>query len=851
MKLLYAITLLTLFFSCTSSSNKNRISKTSEEVEAAPDNWFYQQRAYPFQNINYQVYNQAAQQLQEQRKVKQLESRTTTSDWESVGPVNIGGRVTDIALNPNDPNIFFVGTAVGGIFKTTNRGQSWKAVFDDAGRLSIGSIAIAPSNTRILYAGTGEANASATSGAFFGDGVYKSINGGKSWENVGLKNSHHIGRVVVNPNNENHVLIAAMGSLYDKNEERGLYQSKDGGENWEQLFFISDSTSCVDVVMNPVDTNIVYAVMWERIRKPWGRSYAGPTSSIFRTKDGGSTWEELKTGLPFNNGDRGRIGLTMAPSDPNILYASFTKDPVTNDFNGLYKSIDGGDTWKKTNDFFLNGMYSTFGWYFGNLRVNPRNPDDAFILGVSLQRTQSGGGRWDRIADGVHVDHHALEMHPTDSTLTVLGNDGGVYVSSDEGDTWTHLPNLPITQFYECEVSQSEVDHYYGGTQDNGTVMVDNGKSNNWRQIWGGDGFHVVVDPESSDIVYAEYQWGRFFRSINGGDSFQWAMNGIVNSDRKNWNTPFVIDPNNSAILYYGANRLYRSRDRAATWEVISEDLTKGKHESGTNRYGTITTINVSPADSDIIYVGTDDGNVQVTRDGGTTWRLASTNLPNRYVTSVICDFDDPLKAYVTFSGYRKNDYLSHVFMTTNGGMTWEDISDNLPEVPVNDLIIDDQYPAVLYVATDLGVWRRNGQNAAWEQLGTTIPNTVVTDLVIHKRKRELVAATFGRSLYKYKLNFSPPDLPEVDTIVTPFRVYPNPIRDVATIKVEASRSQKVRISMRNLRGRIVWQKENVWLEKGENEIVLDQGQALENGNYVVSVEMEEGVQSEVVKIIK
>ncbi|MEL6944720.1 MAG: T9SS type A sorting domain-containing protein, partial [Bacteroidota bacterium] len=371
------------------------------------------------------------------------------------------------------------------------------------------------------------------------------------------------------------------------------------------------------------------------------------------------------------------------------------------------------------------------------------------------------------------------------------------------------------------------------------------------EKILGGDGFHVVVDPASPDIVYAETQWGRINRSVNGGESFQWAMNGISNSDRKNWNTPFVIDPNNTSVLYYGANRLYRSTDRAATWTVISDDLTKGRHESGTNRYGTISTIAVSPADSDMIYVGTDDGNVQVTRDGGTTWRIASTTLPDRYVTSVVCDFDDPLKAYVTFSGYRKNDYLPHVFMTLNGGMTWEDISDNLPEVPVNDLIIDNENTAVLYVATDLGVWRRNGENAEWKQLGTAIPNTVVTDLVIHKRTRTLVAATYGRSMFKYKLNLILPDLPEVDTIIRPFSVYPNPIRDIATIKIEVAKRQRVRIQMRNLQGQIVWQRTNVWLEKGENEVLLNQQQALENGNYIVSVEMEEGVQSEVVKIVQ
>jgi photosystem II stability/assembly factor-like uncharacterized protein len=584
---------------------------------------------------------------------------------------------------------------------------------------------------------------------------------------------------------------------------------------------------------------------------PWQRSYAGESSRIYRTRDAGATWEILSNGLPQNI-ECGRMGLAISPSDPNILYLSVTEDKITNSFYGLYKSVDGGDSWFRTTDFLLNGMYSNFGWYFGQVRVAPEDPNRVYTLGVALYQTNTGGNRWDRIARGVHVDHHALETHPTSTNMIVLGNDGGAYISTDRAETWTHLDNLPITQFYECEIAQSEDNFYYGGTQDNGTVMTDEGSPDRWRNILGGDGFHVIVDPENSDIVYAEYQWGNLFRSVNGGASFQWALSGIPSSDRNNWNTPITIDPNDSATLYYGSNRLYRSKNRAASWEVISDDLTKGLHPSGSTRYATLSTIAVSPLNSDIIWTGSDDGNVQMTTDGGATWNLVSEDLPNRFVTSVYCDLEDAMTAYVTYSGYRSNDYLPHIFWTQDGGATWEDISANLPEVPINDVIADPKYPTTLFVATDMGVWQQRNRGENWTRVGKSLPATVISDLVIHRKNRKLVAATYGRSMHEYPLDFVPTVIPTIDTttISVPI-VAPNPARSFVTIEFELKQAEEVQISLYDLSGTMQQQFPTQRYEAGNHQVELSLHSEIEAGMYVVSVVSQIERQTTLLKIVE
>jgi len=714
-----------------------------------PAEWMYNQRAYPDNYINKKAIDDAIIQTKEALANKLNESAGT---WTFVGPLNTGGRVTDVEISPNDDNKLYVATATGGIFRTTDKGQNWEPIFDDMSRLSIGSMAISPQNAERIYVGTGEANGSATDGAFFGDGMYRSDDGGDSWTNIGLPESHHIGRVIVDPTDPDRVFVAAAGKLYGKNDERGIYRTTDGGATWEQKLFVTDSTAAIDVVMNSSNPNIIHAAMWERTRMPWQRDYGGVTSRIHRSMDGGETWTGLgaANGLPAPNGATGRIGLATSESDPATIYARYTTNEITNAFSALYRSNDNGDNWTLVTSSALSGIDSSFGWYFGNLRVNPIDPDDVIVLGQGIARTKNGGSSWQDI-NGMHVDHHALEYSRNNNNFMLAGNDGGAYISENGGTTWIKFLNLPITQFYNIEVDKSQPERLYGGTQDNNTIRTTTGSADNWNSIWGGDGFHVLVDPVDNNYIYVESQYGNMGRSTNGGNNFSGATNGISNSDRNNWNTPFIISPFDHEILYYGSNRLYRS-NKAASWTAISPDLTDGPHPSGASSYGTLTAIASSYNNLNTIYTGSDDGNVNVTFDAGATWTNISDGLPNQYITSLATVPDNDETLYVTVSGYKALDYTPHVFKTIDGGQNWTSISGNLPSIPVNDIIV---YPAqdILFVATDLNVWYSKNDGASWDVLGTGLPLTITMDLKLHEPTNTLFAGTFGRAMHSYDLS--------------------------------------------------------------------------------------------------
>ncbi|MCB9292953.1 MAG: T9SS type A sorting domain-containing protein [Lewinellaceae bacterium] len=803
---------------------------TPEKKEQTPTDWLFNQRAYPHNHIDFEAYRDAVRQTRLARA--SVQSRGDSEGWEVAGPVNIGGRITDIALHPTDPDIIYAGASVGGVFKSTDGGVSWEAVFENEGAMSIGNIALAPSDPDILYVGTGEANGESASGAFFGDGVYRSVDGGASWQYLGLENSQHIGRIVVDPQDPGRVFVAAAGRLYGKSEDRGLYRTENGGLSWERVLYVSDSTSCIDVAINPQNPDILYAATWERIRLPWERSYAGVTSRLYRSSDGGDTWEQLTEGLPPSDEQRGRIGIAVSPSNPDILYATFTTNEITNVFDGIYKSLDGGDTWFRVDNGTIDGIYASFGWFFGNIRVDPTTPDVVYAMGVQLYKSVDGGVSWSDITF-MHVDQHGLEIHPLNPNFVVAGNDGGIYISQSGGNNWSHVQVLPLTQFYECEIDFLQPDRIYGGTQDNGTIRTLSGNTDDWDRILGGDGFHVIVDPTDNNIIYAEFQWGNLYRSYDGGFDFDFIFNG-GNNDRTNWNTPVVLDPSDPAVLYYGANRLYRSPDRGNNWAPISGDLTDGQHPSGSQSFGTITSIAVAPTNSEVIYVGTDDGNVQVTRNGGQTWENISQGLPERYITEVAVDPYDEQVAYVTLSGYRFVDYQPHVLRTADGGQTWEDISGNLPEIPVNDIIIDPAAGQTLYIANDLGVWYTEDLGLAWQVLGNNLPMTVVNDLDFHPETRILIAATFGRSIQKYQLE----DVMVGTSEATASRgdkleIFPNPAQAEASIRFSLPASLEARVELFNLSGQKAGTIAERQFDAGENQVPLDVSR-LPAGQYLV-----------------
>jgi photosystem II stability/assembly factor-like uncharacterized protein len=756
----------------TFSYLQNDSTSTSEEIvkvpKQKPNDEFFKQRAYPTGKIDYKTYFTALKERDIDAKLKSSQAE----QWEFLGPTNTEGRIVDIEITTDATEKLYIGSASGGIFTSDDGGTTWQTVFDDQSVLSIGDIALAPSNEDVVYVGTGEANAGGGSLAYDGNGIYKSENGGTTWTHLGLESIGSVGKVLVHPTDPNTAYAGGMGYLFENNPERGVYKTTDGGSSWEKVFYLNDSTGVIDMAINPVNPDTLYAASWERIRRVNRRSYGGESSGIHRSVDGGATWQELTNGLPTT---AGRIGIAIAPSSPNKLYAFYTHE-TTGNIKGVYVTNDHGENWTSLSTNGLNDV--PYMWWFSKVFVDPANDSTVYIAGIDMHKSVNGGSSWTTIFPNTHADQHALAVSPSNSNKLFLGNDGGAFLSSNQGSSFSKLEGLPITQFYTCEVDEQNIDKVFGGTQDNGTITSQNNWSG-WSQIFGGDGFRVLVDPNNSNNVYAEAQYGYLGRSTNGGANFYVGTNGISSVDRKNWNTPVVFDPNNSSVLYYGSNKLYKTTNKAMNWTAISPDLTGNPTQSNLT-FGTITAISASKADGQVIWVGTDNGKVQTTTNGGSSWTEVS-GLPNRWVTSVTAHPEHEEEAYVTFSGYRWNENQGHVFFTPDGGSTWEDVSGDLPDVPVNDFIITP-VNHTYYVATDIGVYYSTNAGQNWEYLGNQLPKVVVTDIRFHEGENRLFAATFGRGMYGIDVdesnNVSVDDVKENE-----ISVYPNPFVDQVTVK--------------------------------------------------------------------
>ena len=822
-------------------------AKEEEDIvyeKEVPSNWFFQQRAYPYDHINQKAYKEALMQARTERESNRM--RNAQQSWKFAGCVNIGGRITDIEMHASDQQTIYAGTATGGVFKSTNAGTSWFPVFDSALSLSIGDVAIAPSNPEILYVGTGEANGGGGSSTYDGLGVYKSTDAGSTWTHSGLDEIGNTGRIVIDPKDPQKVFVAAMGDLYGKTSDRGIYRTTDGGSTWQKVLFVSDSTGAIDIVINPRNPDTLYAALWERVRTINRETYGGASCNVYRSFDGGTTWTKLSNGLPAASGNSGRIGLAISESSPNIVYAIYADK--TGYFSGIYKTINDGNSWSRVNDGTLSNMFSSYGWWFGRVHVDPTNPDVIFAIGFDLYKSTNGGSSWTNIGGSVHVDHHAVYVHPKNPNFVVLGNDGGVYLSKNAASSWTHVANLPITQFYTCEVDAKNPQRLYGGAQDNGVNRTTTGNLNDWATIVGGDGFVALVDPTNNNYVYGESQYGALQRSTNGGTSFSSGTTGINSADRKNWNTPVIFDPSNPQIMYYGSNKLYRSSNRAASWTAISSDLTNGNAGNG---LGTITCIAVAPSNTSVIYVGTDDGNVWRTDNGGTNWSKISASLPLRWITRIAVDMQNPSIAYVTLSGFRFDEYQPHILKTTDAGLTWNDISGNLPEAPINEVIIDPSDNATLYVGTDVGVYVNSG-NAIWSSLGGSLPNVPVIDLTLHQPTRTLIAATFGRSMYKYDLGSTTPVTEQITSLAS-LTVYPNPVNTSAKINFHTNEQQQGRIELLDLSGKLVSVLYNGILNKGDNEFTWNasENNALPSGTYICRILADKTITSKKIQLVR
>ncbi|MFZ0392064.1 MAG: FlgD immunoglobulin-like domain containing protein [Calditrichia bacterium] len=821
-----------------------------KEEEKKPNDWFYLQRAYPDRQIDFAAWRHAQQQAAHFRQ----EAIQEMAQWQQAGPTNIGGRITALAAHPNMPQRIWAGAADGGVWKTGNGGGEWIPVFDSAPSLSIGAVTVDPSDPNTIYVGTGEANSSGDS--YPGNGIYRSTDAGINWEYLGLPESYYIGRIAVDPQNSQRIFVAATGLLFGKNAERGIYRTQNSGVTWEKVLFISDSTAAIDVAVDPVNPQNVFAAMWERVRYPNERRAGGITSGIFKSADGGNTWIQLTNGLPPNSPTVGRIGLSIARTNPQVVYAIYSDHPGY--FMGLYKTTNGGQTWSRVNDGPLSSLHSSFGWYFGQVYVDPTNENTVYVMGVPQYKSTSGGNSWSEIGYSTHVDHHAIWVNPNNPSSLIIGNDGGLFTSNNGGLSFQKVMNLPLTQFYAVAVDYNNPQRLYGGTQDNGTLRTLNGTAGNWEEIYGGDGFYVIVDPNNSNVIYAESQYGGLGKSTNGGNYFYNATSGIEGTDRRNWMVPVVMNPNDSNTLYYGTYRVYRTSDAAGSWTPVSFDLSKGPYSGGLD-FGTITTIDVSPQNSDVIFAGTDDGNVWVTGNSGISWMNIGLNLPKRWVTRLEAHPGDENTALVSFSGYKFNEYIGYVFKTTDRGQHWTDITANLPQAPVNSLVIDPDFPDIYYAATDVGVFFTKDGGGQWFMLGNNLPNSVVADLVLHQPTRTLIAATHGRSMFKLDISQISQIRPAgTENRIKDFRLtqnFPNPFNSQTQISFYLPSAGSVELAVFNIAGQKVKSLFTGRQNAGWYQYSWDgkdsKGGAAASGNYIYRLKTNRGMISKKMVLLK
>lgn len=787
--------------------------------ESIPNDWFYRQRAYPTNEIPQKEVIKSMQIFNQKKRFKNF-LEGYDEEWLSVGPRNIGGRITDLEMFSDDQQTILAGSASGGIFKSDDQGRTWRNTFEDALSLSIGDLAVAPSDENIIYAGTGEANAGGQSLTYDGIGIYKSTDAGETWSYANLEGVGSIGRVQVDPENADRVYVAGMGRLFGNNSQRGVFRTIDGGLNWENVLSVSDSTGAIDLAIHPQNSDIIFASMWERTRDVDGRQYGGATSGIYRSNDGGDTWEELNNGLPTEASEKGRIGLAIAPSNPNVMYAIYSGQ--IGFLQNVYRTSDGGNSWQARS---VAGIIDvSFNWWFGKIWVDPNDENNVWVAALDMYESNDGGVNWTLRFRGAHVDQHALVIHPANTDLVIAGNDGGVYVSADNGITNFNSEDLPNIQFYTCEIDASNPERLYGGSQDNGTLRTISGADNDWSQIFGGDGFSVIVDPTNNQNVYAEAQRGFIVRSTDGGSNFRNAMNGLSGSF--NWHTPIALDINTTTTLYTGAQRIFKSTNRAQSWFAISPNLTNGT-TTGAINFGTITAIEVSDLDSELIYAGTDDGNVWITENGGDDWTLISDSLPNRWVTSIETDLFDSERVFVSYSGFRFDENDGQVFASFDRGDSWQNLSDNLENMPINKVMANPNQQGMLFIGTDLGVYVTDNFGDEWFPLGTNLPIVPVTDLDIHAQENFIIAATYGRSMFRYNLPqvTSSNDLAVVDDLF-----YPNPAVDQLNISLNESIKS---IEVFDLSGRIVLKKQELL----GNTLDIS---SLHSGSYFVRVSTKE-----------
>ena len=807
-----------------------------------PSDYFYNQRADQNGNIPFHKYFDAVEMKMSMEKDNPL-----GLTWTASGPYNIGGRITAIVVDPGNTNIIIAGAAAGGIIKSTDGGVSWEPKTDFVPSLSVGSLKMDPLNPNIIYCGTGEAN-NATE-VYPGFGMLKSTDKGDTWTLVGLDSTMSLGEISISPQNPNTIYAASGGGLYSKGTNRGIYKSVNGGLNWTQVFYLNDSTSAVDVAIDPSDSNRVYAAMMERLRGPSFRKAGGVSSGVYMSTDAGATWARITNGLPAPAANIGRICIAVAPSNPNYVYTLYRKVSNTssasqdNVFEGFYMSTNKGANWTRMPDGILDSEFSNFGWYFGMIEVDPTDHNKIYVGDVDTYRSTNGGTSWTNITDAYggtfdeqHPDMHALWINPSNVSNIFNGNDGGMFITTNGGTNWNKSYDLPISQFYASDIDYQLPDRKYGGLQDNGSVGTKTGGTADWDHFYGGDGFVFKIDYNDSNVMYAESQNGGIGRSTNGGNSFNSIRNG-VDFSRTNWNTPYILDREISTTLYIGTYKVFRSTNRGSSWTAISPDLTRGQN----GRLGTITCISSAPytGGARVIYTGTDDAKVSVTTNSGTTWTDVTGSLPSRYMTDVVTDMRNPATAYVSLSGYTLDENTPRIYRTTDFGATWTSIAGNLPDVPVNSIIIEETRDSILFVGTDAGVYYTSNLGATWQAVGTGLPNSPVFDINYHQPTHLLVAATHGRSIYSVDVSSIVVGVHNISQIAETYSLsqnYPNPFNPSTKIQFSIPKSGNVKITVYDVTGKEAKVLVNERKEIGQYEVEFN-GSSLASGVYFYRIE--------------
>lgn len=740
------------FLSC----GKNADPSVGNIEKLYPYEDHYLMKQFPEKSFPIRAYERALQRVAE---FSARGDQRLAGQWVVQGPGNLGARINTIAVHPQNENIILIGYSEGGLWRTENGGKDWTPVFDDKLALSIGDIEFDPVNPDIVFAGTGDPNISGY--PFVGNGLYKSTDAGNSWSFAGLAEARIISQIRISKQNPSIMYVAAMGLPFEKNIHRGLYKTLNGGQSWQQVLFVNDSTGIIDIALHPSNPDIVYACAWNRIRNNATSLVSGPDAKIYKTTDGGLSWNMLSNGLPQD--PQSRIGITIYEAEPETLYACYTR---ASDFNllGIYKTTNGGDAWTEIPTAESNGLsagnYGGFGWYFGKIRVNPSNPDDLFILGVDLYRTRNGGQNWEIATPpwwqyDVHADKHDL-VWLKDHIL--LATDGGLYKSRrNNTEEWEDIENIPATQFYRVGYNPNYPELYYGGAQDNGTSGGNAETINDWLRIFGGDGFQPLFHPTNPDIYYVSTQNGGLAVTTNGGLNFQGARDGINSADPRNWDMPFMMSHHNPAVLYTGTHRVYKStREGVPAWSPISEVLTNPNSNAFRKN---ISTLHESPVNPDILYAGTSDGWVWTSKNGGQSWQPITNGLPHRYVSSVVASHHDENVVFVSFTGYKDNDFTPYIYRSDNGGLTWRPVQGNLPSIAVNNILLLPPVDAltnskddIIFAATDGGVfWTKDG-GISWQRLGSNMPVIPVYDIEYNVANHEIIAGTFARSIQSFDL---------------------------------------------------------------------------------------------------